>query len=292
MTSFFRLLYFIISRPLNEGAKLAALSRFLRWQLASRIIRRPIELPFVEDTSLLMQTGMTGATQNWYGGLQEPPEMGFSLHVLRPGDLFLDVGANVGSYTILAGGAVKARVISVEPVPSTFKHLQTNIRLNGLDQIEAHCCGLSSTSGELLFTSLLDTMNRVTLPGETLPSVRVPVMTLDELLQGRLPKVIKIDVEGHELSVMNGGTKTLSAPDVEAVIMETNGSGERFGVTDDTLFRRMREFGFQPAEYDPYSRRLVPQCRATQNTIFVKDLDRTGERCRLAPRYKLVNGTI
>jgi FkbM family methyltransferase len=292
MKNFFRLLYFIVSQPLNNGATFAALSRFFRWQLASRLIQCPIALPFVEGTSLLTQSGMTGATQNWYNGLQEPSEMGFSLHALRPGDLFLDVGANVGSYTILAGGAVKARVISVEPVPSTFKRLQTNIRLNDLDQIECHCCGVSSASGELLFTSLLDTMNRVALPGEATPTIRVPVITLDELLEGRLPKVIKIDVEGHELSVLDGGARTFSSPEVEAVIMETNGSGERFGVTDDTLFKKMREFGFNPAEYDPYNRRLVPQHRNTQNTIFIRDFDRTGECCLHSPRYNLINGTI
>ncbi len=290
--NFFQLLNFIISQPLNDGAKLAALSRFLRWQVASRLINRPISLPFVEGTHLLAQSGMTGATQNWYCGLNEPSEMGFSLHALRPGDLFLDVGANIGSYTILAGGAVKARVISVEPLPSTFKHLQTNIRLNELDQIETHCCGLSSTPGELLFTSSLDTMNRIALPGELLPTIMVPVVTLDALLQGRLPKIIKIDVEGHELSVLNGGAETLSSPEVEAVIIETNGYGAKFGVTDDALFRRMREFGFQACDYDPYNRCLRLQHGVTVNTIFVRDFNKISERCLQAPRYKLVNGTI
>jgi FkbM family methyltransferase len=288
----FHLLNSIISQPLNEGAKLAALSRFLRWQLASRLINRPISLPFVEGTNLLTQSGMTGATQNWYCGLQEPSEMGFVLHALGPGDLFLDVGANIGSYTVLAGGAVKARVISVEPHPSTFKHLQTNIRLNELDQIEAHCCGLSSAPGELLFTSTLDTMNRVALPGELLPTIMVPVVTLDALMQGRLPKIIKIDVEGHELAVLNGGAKTLSSPEVEAVIMETNGSGTKFGVTDEALFKRMSELEFQAFTYDPYNRCLLQQGRVQQNTIFVRDYNRIKERCLQAPRYKLVNGTI
>jgi FkbM family methyltransferase len=290
--SLFHLLNSIISQPLNDGAKLAAFSRFLRWQLASRLIKHPISLPFVEGTNLLMQSGMTGATQNWYCGLQEPSEMGFALHALRPGDLFLDVGANIGSYTVLAGGAVKARVISVEPLPSTFKHLQTNIRLNDLDQIETHCCGLSSAPGELLFTSTLDTMNRVALPGELLATIVVPVMTLDALMQGRLPKIIKIDVEGHELAVLNGGAKTLSSPEVEAVIIETNGSGTKFGVTDDALFKRMREFGFQASNYDPYNRCLLHQREVEQNTIFVRNFNQTKERCLEAPRYKLVNGTI
>jgi FkbM family methyltransferase len=286
------LLNLIISQPLNNGAKLAALSRFFRWQLASRMINRPISLPFIEGTNLLTQTGMTGATLNWYCGLQEPTEMGFVLHALRPGDLFLDVGANIGSFTVLAGGAVRARVISVEPLPSTFKHLQTNIRLNELDQIEAHCCGLSSASGELLFTSTLDTMNRVALPGEPLPTITVPVTTLDELMHGRLPKIAKIDVEGHELAVLDGAVKTFSSPDVEAVIIETNGSGTKFGIADDELFKKMREFGFQAVSYDPYNRRLLPQRGVAQNTIFVKNFHRIKERCLQSPRYKLVNGTI
>ena len=135
-----QLLRFIVSQPLNSDARLAALSRFFRWQLASRLIKQPISLPFINDTVLLAQSGMTGATLNWYCGLHEPIEMAFALHVLRPGDLFVDVGANVGSYSILAGGAVKADVISVEPIPSTFQWLQRNIRLNDLNQIEAHCC--------------------------------------------------------------------------------------------------------------------------------------------------------
>src|SRR3569832_172353 len=127
---------------------------------------------------------MTGATLNWYCGLHEPAEMGFALHILRPDDLFVDVGSNIGSYTILAGGAVKASVISVEPIPSTFQHLQKNIRLNGLDRIEAHCCGLSSTEGKLSFISTLDTTNRVATFDDSLPTVKVPVTLFDTLLCG------------------------------------------------------------------------------------------------------------
>jgi hypothetical protein len=52
-------------------------------------------------------SGMTGATGNLYVGLHEFEEMAFLLHFLRPGDLFADVGANVGSYTILAAVAVE-----------------------------------------------------------------------------------------------------------------------------------------------------------------------------------------
>ena len=110
------LLGHIVRHPLNRAGKAAAVARLVRWQLASRILAQPVVLPFVNNTRLLVLRGMTGATGNWYGGLHECADMAFVLHALRPGDLFVDVGANVGSYTVLAAGAVQADAIAVEPV--------------------------------------------------------------------------------------------------------------------------------------------------------------------------------
>jgi predicted RNA methylase len=81
---------------------------------------------------------MTGATQKIYCSLQEFEDMALLLHVLRPGDLFVDVGANVGSYTILAAGVCGANVISIEPVPSTFTHLADNIHLAPYHAVHGH----------------------------------------------------------------------------------------------------------------------------------------------------------
>ena len=76
---------------------------------------------------------MTGATGNWYCGLHEHDDMGFALHFLRATDCLFDIGANVGSYTVLAAGGAGARVVAVEPIPSTFRALRANVRLNDLD---------------------------------------------------------------------------------------------------------------------------------------------------------------
>lgn len=118
-----RLITFVWNHPLNAGGRLQALGRVVRWQLASRLMEGPIAIPFVEGTSLFAMRGMTGATGNWYCGLHEVRDMAFVLHLLRSGDHFLDVGANVGSYAILACGAAGARVTAVEPIPETFAHL-------------------------------------------------------------------------------------------------------------------------------------------------------------------------
>ena len=100
---------FVWNHPLNSSGRIAALGRVARWQMASRLVSGPIALPFVEGTSLFASRGMTGATGNWYCGLHEVRDMAFVLHVLRRGEHFLDVGANVGSYTVLAAGGPSGR---------------------------------------------------------------------------------------------------------------------------------------------------------------------------------------
>jgi hypothetical protein len=88
-----------------------------------------IIVPYVLETKLLIKRGMHGATGAIYTGLQEFEDMAFLLHFLKPEDTFIDIGANIGSYSILAGGVSKANVICVEPIPQTFKSLLLNIQI-------------------------------------------------------------------------------------------------------------------------------------------------------------------
>ncbi|MFN8010162.1 MAG: FkbM family methyltransferase [Holophagaceae bacterium] len=286
------LLRFVWNHPLNDSARGPALLRVLRWQLASRLAGAPIAMPYVDDTRLLMTRGMTGATGNWYCGLQEYEEMGFLLHFLRPGDLFMDVGANVGSYTVLAAAA-GAEVVAFEPVPSTFRWLEDNVRLNRLeDRVSARNLGLSRAAGRLAFTAGLDTVNHVLRPGEEAEAVEVAVSTLDAELSGRAPAALKIDVEGFELPVLDGGDATLASPSLKAVILETNGSGEGYGVQDAALFARMAGHGFEALRYDPARRQLAAPDPRAGNTLFVRDRSFVEGRLPMAREFKLVNGKI
>ncbi len=67
---------------------------------------------WIGGTRLAARRGMTGLTGNIYAGLHEFADMAFLLHFLRPSDLFADVGANVGSYTILASGVVRCPTVA------------------------------------------------------------------------------------------------------------------------------------------------------------------------------------
>jgi FkbM family methyltransferase len=289
----FPLVSFVWNHPLNAGGRVAALGRVARWQVASRLLSSPVALPFVEGTSLLTSKGMKGATGNWYCGLHEVRDMSFVLHLLRPGDHFVDVGANVGSYTVLAAGAAGANVTCVEPVPGTFANLQRNIALNGLSTtVTAWQGGLSDTPGRRRFTAGLDTVNHVLADGELAAAIDVPVRTLDDLVGTNIPVLIKIDVEGYERAVIQGAGETLADPRVLAVVMEINGSGGRYGVGDEQLVGLMLALGFDAYGYDPFERRLVDAAHTDGNTVFVRDRASVEVRLRDAKRYRLINGSI
>jgi FkbM family methyltransferase len=236
---------------------------------------------------------MSGATGNWYCGLHESDEMGFLLHLLRPSDHFVDIGANVGSYTILGAGAVGARTTSVEPIPATFEYLRRNVAHNRLDdRVRCWCGGISDRTGHLQFTTSLDTVNHVLADGESGIAQEIPVTTLDDLVRDDVPTLIKIDVEGHEHAILKGATQVLSDRRLLAVSMETNGSGARYDISDDVLIATMRRFDFSPYGYDPLLRHLASGQSNRGNTIFIRDLDAVQARIGSAMHYKLVNRMI
>lgn len=290
-------LSFILRHPLNRAKKGAALRRFIRWQIASRLLPGAVAVPFVDSTRLLVLPGMTGATGNIYCGLHEYQDMALVLHALRPGDLFADVGANIGSYTVLAAGAAGATCLSFEPHPATFAHLLDNVRLNDLGpMVTARNIALGASSASLSFTAGLDTVNHVLAEGEVVSdAIHVPVEPLDSVLSGAALTVMKIDVEGFETEVLNGGSEAFQSSSLIAVIMELNGSGLRYGYDESYLHARMLGWGFAPASYDPVRRTVTPvQSRSAVdgNTLYVRDLDALRDRVLAAPPHTVLGGPL
>ncbi len=291
LSSFFNTVRFLLCHPLNRHQKLAALSRFMRWQIGSRILPGPVAIPFVNGSRLLVSRGMTGGTGNVYGGLQEFEDMAFVLHLLRPGDLFMDLGANVGSYSLLAA-SIGARVIAFEPIPTTFKRFLDNIGLNRFESlISPRNQGVGERYGTLRFTSGLDAVNHVVTETDTAESIEVEVIPLNSHSMED-PVIIKIDVEGFEMPVINGAAQLLDCPNLLAVLMELNGSGRRYGIEDEALHSRMLALGFMPYGYRPFARKLVPlggKNSRSGNTLYIKQDHLVAERITTAPKV-IVNG--
>ena len=237
---------------------------------------------------------MTGATGNIYCGLHEFQDMGWLLHTLQTDDLFLDIGANVGSYSVLAASEVGAEFHAFEPIPSTFEHLQANINENkesGKGTLWNY--GLGDVRSKLEFTSQLDTVNHVALEGEN--GIYVEVLTLDEITFASKKRLVKIDVEGYEQFVLDGGQAFFK--DTQAIlgiIIELNGSGNRFGKSDMEIHQQLLSWGYASYAYDPIERKLEPvEVPLDHNTIYIPNANLLDveQRIASAPKRK-IHGVI
>ena len=216
---------------------------------------------------------MTGATGNLYCGLHEFEEMGFLLHFLKPNDLFVDVGANVGTYTILASSHIGCNTITFEPISATYKRLLNNIAINHIEsKVSAYNIGVGAERKILKFTDGLDTVNHVIGEKENIKSVEVDVNTLDSFLPEHQVALLKIDVEGYETEVLKGAENLFAEGRVKAVIIELNGSGRMYGFEDEDIHKKLLKYGFKPFRYNPFTRELsaIPSF-GQANTIYLKE---------------------
>ena len=250
---------------------------------------------WIGDAKFVAKVGDSGLTGNIYTGLLEFAEMSCVLHALRPKDVFIDAGANAGSYTILASKVVGAHTYAFEPVPETYSRLLVNVDLNMLsDLVEAHNIGLAAESGALWFSNSSDSTNHVVDTAASRSNlVKVDVDTLDHIVSGT-GLIMKVDVEGFEYPILRGATRQLSDGGLAAVILELNGSGENYGYKDSDCIALLQKFGFLPFEYNPFDRKLSPltgKNEKSPNTIFVRDLERLEKRLRNATAFR-VNGRL
>ena len=289
LKSFFYTLRYITKHPLNSD-RFSTLMRYAKWQFGSRLLPGPVVVPFVGKTSLVVSRGMAAATQQIYAGLNDFPECSLLLHLLREGQLFVDVGANVGVYTVLAAGVVGAQVICIEPIPQTFERLSLNLRVNDIvDKVASHNIGLGRQESVLRFTVEMDAMNHV-IQEETWtgPSISVPVSTLDLILKERNPILIKMDVEGWEGEVLAGATSTLSCASLLGWIVEMNSSDAAFSPNELTVHECLLGNGFEPYAYDPPSRTLTllpSKNLKSVNTIYLRNADQVRALVASAPAF-------
>jgi FkbM family methyltransferase len=169
----------------------------------------------------------------------------------------VDIGANIGYFTILAARIVgeKGKVLAIEPDPHNFALLSKSICANGLRNVVALNMALGSAAGTArLFCSNVNfgdhRMYRDTT-GDSRPSVDVSVDTLDHVLAGqKFGKVdfIKMDVQGYEHSVLNGMTETLTASPALRLLTEFWPLGiEQAGGSPSAFFRTLEAFDFRAA---------------------------------------------
>ncbi|MDB5136542.1 MAG: FkbM family methyltransferase [Mucilaginibacter sp.] len=288
---------FILTHPLGSRHPVKSIFHFLLWQAQSSFLPSKFFVKqFISPVRFYARKRLTGVTGNIYTGLHEFNDMAFLLHFLNAEDVFFDVGANVGSYSLLASGVCKCKSISIEPVKSSFDILNLNIKLNKLqDRVLTINSAAGAVKGMITFTTDQDTENHVIAKDEVNASgvINVPVIAIDSLLSGNSPSLIKIDVEGYETEVMKGMANTLNLSVLKAIIIELNGSGERYGYDEIEIHRLLLDKKFIPYTYDPFSRNLTEIASfGNNNTIYCRDVDFINSRLKQAAAIHIMGEEI
>ena len=154
-------------------------------------------------------TPMIEETANWEGDVTR-----YLTSVLRPGMVFVDVGANVGYFSVLASRLVgrTGTVVSIEPEPRTLQLLRANLWRNGCTNAVVLPIAATSTTGRAQLVQ-----NEVGLAGSSLEerpgegTLAVPSAALDELLAGWRVDVLKVDIERHEHLALQGAATLVHA---------------------------------------------------------------------------------
>ncbi len=174
----------------------------------------------------------------------EKDEIEFMTKVLREGDTLIDIGANIGLFSLIGSKIVgnSGRVISFEPSPITYARITENIKLNNFENIDARNIGLSDKQGKLTLNiseNGFDAWNSFAGGNDDKfqKVVEVDVSTLDEELKNTDKNnisFIKIDVEGWEKFVLEGGKEILQnyTPTVMIEFTESNTFSAGYFVQD------------------------------------------------------------
>ena len=174
--------------------------------------------------------------------------------LLNPGDIVLDVGANIGWYSTLCALLVgkTGRVVAFEPVPSNYAALSENIFLNNMEKdVYAHRIAVGDRNGEIEIYSFphergSDSLS--TLGRDNYSKSRAPMVTLDDFLSQQhigAVNLVKCDVEGAELMVLRGGRRLFLSDNAPMVLIELNDeTGAYFGFDRARVLEVLQGYGY------------------------------------------------
>ncbi len=172
-----------------------------------------------------------------------------------PETVFVDVGANIGYFTLLAGSRIHAgsrgRVIAVEPNPECCALIERNLIINwSMCDIKLHKVAVGAESGEVWLSSPIDRAANAHLSfsdAETSGErrFRVPIEPLDALVpEGLAVDILKVDVEGHELQVFHGATRVIAqSPHIKIIMEWSLKQMMEAGISVSTLQYKLKSLG-------------------------------------------------
>jgi FkbM family methyltransferase len=219
----------------------------------------------------------------FYRGFVDPIVERWIGNWLRRGDTYVDVGAHIGLFVALALDSIGAdgRVVALEPLPENFQRLSTSVAelQDRYPNVELYAAAVGATAGKAqLFGpsagAVRPTSHASLIESPALESVGiVDVVTLDDLLGPTSCRLLKIDVEGHEVHVLRGAGRLLKSRRAEAVLVEINPQTlAHAGCEPSDLQDLLEGYGYRLYGISDKQTRLVPAVAVTEVEDFTDAL--------------------
>lgn len=243
ITEVVKIIKMLLNADGAKGQRVNVLIRFI-WLHIRFVFQKEFIYNWVNNIRIYVTYRRRASTECYYYGLFDPEEMSIIRDSIKEGDVLVDVGANIGGYSLFAA-SYGAEVYAFEPAPSTFKLLERNVSINPKLAAKIHPVQkvVSDSKGEVDFLTDLDTVNRIV--SEDDPQTResavmkVPSVTLDAFFNSI--NILKIDVEGFEKVVLGGAKTLLSKNDLKLIVLED---------PDEDIVSFLSGYGFSQCRYD------------------------------------------
>jgi len=251
---------YIWSHPNSRGKQIQAIFNFLSWQIYKRVTKNTITLNLIPNIKLYCQPDSRSASSVLYCGLYDYDDMNFLVRYLRPEDCFLDIGANIGVYSLLAASKIKTgSIYAFEALPKNYQRLQENIALNQISNIQIYQVAISDQVGEIcLNLAEGDSMPFITEETNQ-KTIKVSTNTLDNLLDQEVINnltLAKMDIEGAELLAFKGATSILAQNHPYVWILEINDSVQHFGHQKQDVVNFLKQYGYSIYQYSAETNQL------------------------------------
>jgi len=238
-----------------------------------------------------------------YNGFEEN-ELLFVRRYLKQGDIFFDLGSNIGLFSLHAAQVVgnKGKIYAFEPTPATYSRLLINVHLNNFDKIiTCSNIGLSDKKGLLkmnISSNGSDAWNTFAPSDKSIfdGQIDVPVETLDNyLFDNHLStdsiSLIKVDVEGWEVFVFKGAANSLKNKDAPVLLVEfTEENAFAAGTSCYELYDLIKSYGYDWYTYEGSKNQLIPEPKRLHypynNLIAIKDIKKAHLRLSEAIPYR------
>jgi FkbM family methyltransferase len=263
--------------PGNRHQRARGLIKLFGWQFVKHVLKRPMVIRFHNQRLKCYPDSTSTSGALYFSGYPDFWEMKFLQAYFRPGDNFLDIGANSGVYSILASAYIGpgGHIDAFEPVERTAARIQEQAALNGLRNLHVHRLAVCDGDGELEFGySANDAMMHLRRPAEKhTERLQVRSTRLDTFRPYRNYAAGKMDIEGAEPMALAGARERLRQCNPPVWLLELAGYSTCYGISSEQVVQQLAEAGYDCAIFDPESAALqytsTPWMRGAQNVLAV-----------------------